>query len=70
MKMMSILLLLCLSFNALASTGSFAEFKSIMDDYEYSMNVEWDQADPVFFQRQMKETSDKLEALTSRGLTR
>jgi hypothetical protein len=70
MRIISILLLLCLSFNALASTGSVAEFKAIMDDYEYSMNVEWDQNDPAFFQRKMKETTDKLEALTSKGMAK
>jgi hypothetical protein len=53
----------CFTFNVLASTGTVQELERVLDDYQYSLSVEWDQKDQNFYDVKTKEFFSKLEQL-------
>lgn len=67
---MSIILSLCFTLNVLAASGTVQEFERAFDDYQYSLNVEWDQKDQDFLNLKSEELTAKTKALMDKGLTR
>lgn len=63
MRIISLLVAFCFSLNVMASTGTVAELERAMDDYHYSLSVEWDQKDQAFYDAQTKAFFAKLEKL-------
>lgn len=49
MKILSLVLSLCITFNVLAASGTVSELERVIDSYQYSMTVEWDQKDQKFY---------------------
>jgi hypothetical protein len=70
MKLISLALSLCLSFNVLASTGTAQELEKALDNYNYSMAVEWDQKDVNFSEMKTQELIASVVALRNAGLSR
>lgn len=63
MRFLSLLVAFCFTFNVLASTGTVQELERVLDDYQYSLSVEWDQKDQKFYDVKTKEFFSKLEQL-------
>lgn len=63
MRIVSLLVALCFSVNVMASTGTVQELERYLDDYHYSLSVEWDQKDQAFYDIKTKEFFGKLEKL-------
>lgn len=63
MRIVSLLVAFCFSLNVMASTGTVQELERAMDDYHYSLSVEWDQKDQKFYDAQTKAFFAKLEKL-------
>lgn len=69
MRLMSLLLCLCFTFNVMASTGTVQELERALDEYNYSMTVEWDQKDQAFMNAKTQEFYQTLAVLMDKGLT-
>ncbi len=69
MKILSILIAFCFTMNVFASTGALNDLSAAMDDYQYSMTVEWDQKDQSFKNKQLEVLSAKMGELFKKGLT-
>lgn len=67
MKFFSLIIALCFTMNVFASTGSLSVFEGALDDYQYSMIVEWDQKDKVFQQAKTREFIEKMNAMIASG---
>lgn len=67
-KLVAVFLLLCLSLNTFAASGSIQELSNAIDDYQYAMSVEWDQKDKDFQKQQMAMFTQKMDALLEGGL--
>ena len=69
MRLISFLVLFCLSFNVLA--GPISELESSFDAYNYALTVEWDQADQKFYNEKtdlfLKEIA---ETIVNKGVTK
>lgn len=63
MRFISLLVAFCFTFNVMASTGTVQELERALDDYQYSLSVEWDQNDQSFYDLKTKEFFGKLEQL-------
>jgi hypothetical protein len=63
MRIVSLLVAFCFSFNVMASTGSIQELERVLDDYHYSLSVDWDQKDQKFYEKTTAEFFGKLEKL-------
>lgn len=63
MRLISLLVAFCFSLNVMASTGTVQELERVMDDYHYSLSVEWDQKDHNFYDSKTKEFFSKIETL-------
>lgn len=50
MKILSLLLMLTLTLNSFAATGSLSELERLIDDYHYTVSVEWDQKDQASYE--------------------
>jgi hypothetical protein len=61
MKILSIVLSLCLTFNVLAASGTVSEFEKSLDSLQYSMTVEWDQKDQAVYEKITKTFFDEME---------
>lgn len=71
MKILSLLLSLCISFNVLAATGTVSGLERAIDDFQYTMTVEWDQKDQKFHDAQTDLFLKKLsEIIKKEGLTK
>lgn len=68
MKFISALVLFCLSFNVLADSKMVQELMNHMDEYQYTMTVDWDQKDKKFYEEKTTEFHSKLDALIEKGL--
>jgi hypothetical protein len=60
-KMISIVLLLCLSVNVMAGTAGVQKLEKHLNEYQYAMTVEWDQKDQKFKDAKTKEFNASLE---------
>lgn len=69
MKVVAMLLSLLFTFNAMA--GSVKSLESAMDDYHYTLTVEWDQKDEAFYNKQTDSFVANLSKLIQeQGLTK
>jgi hypothetical protein len=70
MRIISLLIAFCFSLNVMASTGTVQELEKALDDYHYSLSVEWDQKDQAFYDSKTKEFFSKMESMIKNdGLT-
>lgn len=69
MKYLSIIIILCFSLNAMASTGTLKELENAIDNYQYAMTVEWDQKDVSFKEGQIDALTAQVDQLFQKGLT-
>lgn len=63
MRFISLLIAFCFSLNVMASTGTVQELERALDDYHYSLSVEWDQKDQAFYDAKTKEFFAKMESM-------
>jgi hypothetical protein len=71
MRILSLLLSFCITFNVLAASGTVAELEKHIDEYQYVLTVEWDQKDQAFYQAQTDAFLEKLsELIKTKGLTK
>ena len=63
MRIISLALALCFTFNVIAGTGTVQEFERALDEYHYDLSVEWDQKDQGFYDSKTKEFFTKLDSL-------
>lgn len=68
MKILSALIAFCFTMNVFASTGSLKELETAIDDFQYSMTVEWDQKDQAFKTQQIDGLTSKVDQLFKKGL--
>ncbi len=66
-KIVSLLVAMCFSLSAFAATGSIQAFESALDQYNYAMNVQWDQRDMAFKEAKTKELVERMQGLMSNG---
>ncbi len=69
MKILSAIIVFCFTMNLYASTGALNELSAAMDEYQYSMTVDWDQKDQAFKNKQIEALSAKMGQLFKQGLT-
>jgi phosphoribosyl-ATP pyrophosphohydrolase len=69
MRIISLFLGLCLTINVMASTGTAKELERILDEYQYSMTVEWDQKDQAYMTEATESFYNTLATLMEKGLT-
>jgi hypothetical protein len=70
MRFLSLLVAFCFSLNVMASTGTVQELERVLDDYHYSLVVEWDQKDQSFYDAKTTALFSQLEKLIKEeGLT-
>ncbi|HXH75467.1 MAG TPA: hypothetical protein VNJ08_10910 [Bacteriovoracaceae bacterium] len=67
-KMVSFLALLSFMISS-SFAGTHTDLKSVIDDFNYSMTVEWDQVDKEFQADQVRLLKDSLKDLKAQGLT-
>ncbi len=68
--MISLLVAFCFTLNVFASTGTIQQFERALDDYHYSLSVDWDQKDNKFHEQKTLELFNKIQDLMSKsGLT-
>lgn len=65
MKLIAWLLCLTFTMNVFASSG----LNEVVDDYNYTMTVEWDQVDQDFYNTQTEIFVNKIQGLIANGLT-
>lgn len=68
MRILSALIAFCFTMNVFASTGALKELESALDEYQYSMTVEWDQKDEAFKARQIDALTSQVDKLFKKGL--
>lgn len=69
MRLISAILCLCLTFNVMAASGTVQEFERALDEYQYSITVEWDQKDQAFMSVQTEAFYGAMASLMDKGLT-
>jgi hypothetical protein len=69
MKLISLLIALCFSLNVLASSGTIEAFDKAVNDYQYSLNVEWDQNDEAFLNLKTAQFGEEVKKLMENGLS-
>jgi hypothetical protein len=67
MKIVSWVLLFCLTANVFASAANMQELEKSLDDYQYSMTVDWDQKDKAFYSQKTEAFFAKLGNLMKDG---
>ncbi len=60
-KMISIVLLLCMSLNVMAGTAGVQKLEKHLNEFQFAMTVEWDQKDQKFKDAKTKEFNAALE---------
>lgn len=63
MKIISILLMFCFSSNILAESKVIHALEQSLDDYQYTMTVEWDQKDSSFYDQETEKFFNKMSSL-------
>lgn len=69
MRLISALLCFCLTFNVMAASGTVGELEKALDEYQYSLTVEWDQKDPAFMTAKTEAFYASLSDLMDKGLS-
>jgi len=67
-KFISMMMVLSI-FTVHANAASQNSLKTVFDELNYSLSVEWDQKDKDFYTAQMKKFSSELRELQAKGLT-
>jgi hypothetical protein len=67
-KLISMMMVLSI-FTVHANAASQNSLKTVFDELNYSLSVEWDQKDKDFYTTQMKKFSNELRELQAKGLT-
>lgn len=70
MRLISALLCFCLTFNVMAASGTVTELEKALDEYQYSLTVEWDQKDNAFVTARTEAFYAALSDLMNKGLTK
>lgn len=71
MRIISLLVAFCFSFNVMASSGTVEAFERLLDNYSYDLTVEWDQKDQNFYNQKTQEFFAQTEKLISeKGLSK
>lgn len=52
MKIIALVLSLCMSLNVIAANGSIEKLEKTLDEFQYTLTVEWDQKDQKFYKEQ------------------
>lgn len=69
MRLISALLCFCLTFNVMAASGTVGELEKALDEYQYSLTVEWDQKDSAFMTAKTEAFYATLSDLMDKGLS-
>lgn len=70
-RIICLLLLLCFTANSFAATAGVKNLEKIMDDFHYTITVEWDQKDQSFYDKQSDLFLAKIAAqMTESGLSK
>lgn len=69
MKSLVLFLALIFTMNGHAAVGLSKEFQNLVNDYQYSITVEWDQKDKDFIDQKSIEFSEGLDELFEAGLS-
>lgn len=70
-KILSTVLLLCFTLNSFAGVGGTLKLERLLDDYQYSMTVEWDQKDQEFYDAEtQKFFTGMAKLIQEEGLTK
>jgi hypothetical protein len=71
MKLLSFILAFCLTANVLAASGTTSELERSIDDYQYTLTVEWNQKDKKFYDEQTDAFLAKIaQIIKKEGLTK
>ncbi len=70
MRFISALLCFCLTFNVMAASGTVSEFERALDEYQYSLTVQWDQKDAAFMTARTESFYATIATLMTQGLTK
>lgn len=62
-------MLLALTLSGQALAGSTALLKDAFDEFNYAVNVEWDQKDSAFYDQQVEKLEAAIDQLQEEGLT-
>ena len=68
MKFISWLLLLCITSNVFAKSVEH-DLKNVIEEFQYSFTVEWDQKDEAALKSMVSELNKNLERLKTQGMT-
>ena len=68
LRSLFVVMAFCLSF-ATSHAAPNPELKQVIDELNYSLNVEWDQKDQTFYQARAQEFATSLEKLRAEGLS-
>lgn len=63
MRIVSLFVAFCFSLNVMASTGTIQQLESSLNDYQYSLSVEWDQKDQKFYDAKTQQFYASIEKL-------
>jgi hypothetical protein len=63
MRFVSLVVAFCFSLNVMASTGTVVELEKTLDDYNYSLSVDWDQKDQAFYDAKTEQFLSSVERL-------
>ncbi len=63
MKLLTLILTFCITFNALAASGALQELGRNIDEFQFALTVEWDQKDQGFYEEKSKDFLDNLNYL-------
>lgn len=69
MKLLASLMVLMFTINGHAAVGLSKELQELVNDYQYSITVEWDQNDKEYLDQKSNEFSIALDDLFKAGLT-
>jgi hypothetical protein len=69
-KLLSLVILLCFSLNSFASTNGVKVLERILNDYQYTITVDWDQKDQIFYERETQKFFTQMKDVIEKdGLT-
>lgn len=66
-KIFTAVLAICMTISASASTGAVRSLEQAVNEYEYSLTVDWDQNDKEFRDQATRELSEKIKTILSNG---
>lgn len=70
MKLLAIILSLCFTANVMAATGTVSALEQSLDNFQYTMTVEWDQKDQAFYEQSTAAFYAEMTSLMNQGMTK